>query len=151
MDKPIEFDIAIAGGGIAGLYAAYRLRQAWEHDESAGKLGDKLGLKDKNTLRVVILEQDPIELGGRVCSVHLPFPKGSVIADVGAMRFTTRQELLRKLLNELKVDTVPFDGEGFSTRYFLRGKHFGGQDIKRNDKKRFPYHVQEHEKGKTPD
>jgi uncharacterized repeat protein (TIGR01451 family) len=156
MGEPKKADVVIAGGGIAGLYAAYRLRQAWEDETSRKKLAGKLGPTEKeDTLSVVILEQDPMELGGRLRGVHLPFPKGSVIAEVGAMRFTTRQTLLRELLNELDepdvpVRTVPFEGDGFSTRYFLRGKHFSGQDIKRNDENRFPYHVHENEKGKTP-
>jgi hypothetical protein len=146
-----EFDIAIVGGGTSGLYAAWRLRQAWCCSKvSREALAEKLGRSSVGELEVVVIEQDPTCIGGRLRSAELPFPGGSVIAEVGAMRFTTRHRLLRKLLSELDIRTVPFEGSGFSTRYYLRGKHFGESDIKCGDKENFPYHLQGSEQQKSP-
>jgi hypothetical protein len=151
------FDVAIVGGGIAGLYAAWRLKEAWngqstgKGDAASRKALDDLKLGSGGKLEVVILEQDPMLLGGRLRSTELPFPHGSVIAEVGAMRLTTRHRLLRRLLKELKIQTVPFEGNGFSTRYFLRGKHFGSSDIEHYNKENFPYHFRTGEERKSPD
>ncbi len=151
---PTACDVVIVGGGIAGLYAAYRLRQAWESAREHDRMAGEFGIVEGEALKVVILEENATGLGGRLRSVELPFPGaeggGSVIAEVGAMRFTTRQQLVRRLLHDLGVRTVPFEGDGFSTRYFLRGKHFGASDIERGDAATFPYHVDETEKGKGP-
>lgn len=146
-----SFNVAIVGGGIAGLYAAYRLREAWiAHDKSFHEaLANRLQAKG-DTLHVVILEQDPIRWGGRLCNVELPFPGGSVIAEMGAMRFTTRQRLLRTLLRDLNVRTIPFQSDNFFTRYFLRGKYFGVRDIERNNQARFPYKLKGIEIGQGP-
>jgi|GEM_PF-5413267 len=135
------YDVAIVGGGIAGLYAAYRLRQIWKADDEAAReqLSTHLKLAAGRTLRVVILEENPLELGGRVRAVKLPFPGGAVTAEVGPMRFTTRQKLVRRLLDDLGIRTMPFKGEGFDTSYFLRGKHFSDDDVKSG---KSPYNLQ---------
>jgi hypothetical protein len=129
---PSRCDVLIVGGGIAGLYAAYRLRQIWESADQRARdeLAANLNLKATDVLDVVILEEHPLELGGRVRSVKLPFPKGAVTAEVGPMRFTTRQKLLRRLLHDLEITTIPFRGEGFDKSYFLRGEHFRDDDVK---------------------
>lgn len=145
-----QFNVAIVGGGIAGLYAAYRLRQAWESDVEHEAVAERLGVPAGEPLTVAILEQSPTSVGGRARNVELPYPGGSVIAEVGAMRFTTRQRLIRRLLADLKVRTLPFEGDGFSTRYYLRGKHFSAENIEQNDEVNFPYTLREEERGKTP-
>jgi enamine deaminase RidA (YjgF/YER057c/UK114 family) len=145
-----HFDVAIVGGGIAGLYAAYRLQEAWNSGDGCAALKKDLPEDHDGNLKVVILEQNPYGIGGRIRSVDLPFPGGNVVAELGAMRFTTRQRLVRRLLDELRVRTVPFEGNGFSNHYYLRGKHFDAADIEANDESRFPYHVEDREKGKSP-
>lgn len=151
-----EYHVAIVGGGIAGLYAAYRLREAWR--KQSDDLRKALGIGgDVKRLNVVILERNPIVLGGRIRTADLPFPggrtfpSGSVRAELGAMRITKRHLLARHLVRALKIDTVPFEGEGFSEHYFLRGKHFEAGDVERDDPKTFPYTLEApHEKKKTP-
>ena len=149
----IPYDVAIIGGGIAGLYAAYRLRQGWEKgDAERAALAEKLkiNLSQQKVLRVVILEQNAVDVGGRIRSVEIPFRGGAVTAELGAMRLTSRHKLVRRLLHELDLRTVPFEGDGFGNHYYLRGRHFGIPDIQKSSPD-FPYHLAGEEKGKTPD
>lgn len=81
--------VAVVGGGIAGLYAAYRLGLA-------GRL-------------VTVLEQGD-RWGGRIESVHLPSRNGhAFVAEFGPMRFEPelQRELLR-LAEHLEIEFVPF-------------------------------------------
>jgi hypothetical protein len=148
---PSRYDVLIVGGGIAGLYAAYRLRQVWL-SPARTELAKSLRRDPGGVLQVVILEENPLELGGRVRAVKLPFPQGAVTAEVGPMRFTTRQKLLRRLLHDLDIGTIPFKGEGFEKSYFLRGKHFRDGDVKAG---RAPYNLdntpERQEQNKTVD
>jgi hypothetical protein len=143
-----SYNVAIVGGGIAGLYAAYRLREAW-NSHQRGRLKAALGV-EADRLKVVILERSPVVLGGRIRTVDLPTPDGSVRAELGAMRITTRHLLAHHLLQQLKIRTVPFEGDRFSEHFFLRGKHFNADDVERDDPATFPYALEGHEKRKTP-
>ena len=142
-----KYNVAIVGGGIAGLYAAYRLRRAWSNQRDQLKVS--LKVKD-DCLGVVILERSPVVLGGRIRTVDVPTPGGSVRAELGAMRITTRHLLAHHLLQQLKIRTVPFEGDRFSEHFFLRGKHFNAEDVERDDPATFPYALEGHEKRKTP-
>ncbi|MGE0134915.1 MAG: FAD-dependent oxidoreductase [Dehalococcoidia bacterium] len=81
--------VAVVGGGIGGLYAAYRL----------GLAG----------CSVTVLEQGD-RWGGRIETVHLPARDGDAfVAEFGPMRFEPelQQELLR-LAQHLEIEFVPF-------------------------------------------
>ncbi|HYE88211.1 MAG TPA: Rid family hydrolase [Vicinamibacterales bacterium] len=143
-----RYHVAIVGGGIGGLYAAYRLRQAWRTQRET--LKDHFGIGDGGPLTVVILERNPIVLGGRIRIADLPFPGGSVRAELGPMRITTRHRLARRLFEQLGVRTVPFEGEGFTEHFYLRGKHFDHGDIELAEQHTFPYAVDKEEKGMSP-
>lgn len=143
-----KYHVAIVGGGIAGLYAAYRLRQAWSTQRD--DLRRALDIEDCKCLNVVILERNPVVLGGRIRTADLPVRDGSVRAELGAMRITTRHLLARNLFREIGVQTVPFEGDRFSEHYFLRGKHFDARQVVGDDPETFPYALAPHEKGKKP-
>jgi enamine deaminase RidA (YjgF/YER057c/UK114 family) len=141
------YHVAIVGGGIGGLYAAYRLKQAWQNQRDQVK--KHLGIEDQRPLTIAIIERNPLVLGGRIRIADLPTPHGSVRAELGAMRVTTRHLLARNLFKELGIGTVPFEGEGFSEHFYLRGKHFDLTDIEQGSSA-FPYAVSDHEKGRRP-
>src|SRR5262245_10584564 len=85
--KPADaapFDVAVVGGGIAGVYTAWRLRQA-----EPGQLGEDLrDLADKrpdDRLRIGLFEHGT-RLGGRLLSLTLPGVP-DVPVELGGMRF----------------------------------------------------------------
>lgn len=77
------YDYLIAGGGIAGLYTAYRI------------------IKHSPTTKICILEASN-RLGGRLHSIHLE--EGATI-EAGGARFNTQQHRILSLIHELKLDS----------------------------------------------
>ena len=77
------YDYLIAGGGIAGLYTAYRI------------------LKHSPTVKICILEAAN-HLGGRLHSVSLE--EGTII-EAGGARFNTHQHRILALIHELKLNS----------------------------------------------
>ena len=80
----MSYDVAIVGGGIAGLYAAYRLAH-------------------ESNKRVVLLERDSV-LGGRAKTV--PFKGARVVTGAGIARKHKDVRLLR-LMHQLGVPLPP--------------------------------------------
>ncbi len=83
-------DFLIIGGGLAGLYSAYRLSQAglpFELLEGSGKVG------------------------GRIAAAPAPEPHPSVL-DVGPTWFWPHQQRMQRLLKELGVSWYPQYAEG---------------------------------------
>lgn len=81
--------IAIVGGGIAGLYVAWRLLQ-----------------EKANAFEIHLYEMDS-KFGGRIRSVDIPgIP---FLAELGAMRFRPRHLLLNSLISKLDISKVSFD------------------------------------------
>jgi hypothetical protein len=92
LHKTLIYDVVIVGGGIAGLYSAYRLLQ-----------------KNPNTKLLLIEKQS--DLGGRVFT----YRDETMTVEAGAGRFAKSHTYLWKLLRELDLETkaVPISG-GFS-------------------------------------
>lgn len=92
-------DVAIVGGGCAGLYCAWRL------------------LRQKPDLRVHLFEKQE-RLGGRLMSVKLPgidFRR----AELGGMRYIpTQQKIVAALLNQLSQELGKERAEAFKTEPF---------------------------------
>ena len=79
------YDIIIIGGGIGGLYSAYKL------------------LKKNNKLNIVILEKNNY-LGGRIKTFRKNINNHDYQFEEGAGRFNNNHKLLFKLLKELELD-----------------------------------------------
>lgn len=94
----VETDVAIVGGGIAGLYAAWRLAMA------GGR-------------RIHLFEASG-RLGGRIHTLH---PAPDLTVELGAQSVRDDHHLLIRLLRQLRIDTVPEQGDDAGLAH-LRGR-----------------------------
>jgi len=102
---PETVDIAIAGGGVSGLYTAWRLLCS-----GAGR---------PPTVRVYEASD---RTGGRLHTIAVPGSSTSV--ELGAMRFPVSHVLVSSLLAKLGVATEPFPNLQLQQVY-LRGRGIG--------------------------
>src|SRR3954447_15235334 len=96
-------DVAIVGAGVAGVYAAWRLRTDTP--------------KGRPQPNVQVFEQSG-RVGGRLLSVQPPELPG-VFCELGGMRYISSQRLVRSLIeNRLSLRTLPFSvGEPENLNY----------------------------------
>ncbi len=122
-------DVAIVGAGVSGVYAGWRLLNA------------------KAARSVTIYEQSH-RIGGRLLSLQPPgLPH--VWCELGGMRFTSNQELVVGLIQELELATHPFPVEEDANINYLRGVHVRNQDFANPDIK-LPYNLEWAEQGMAP-
>lgn len=133
-----EYDIAIVGGGISGIYTAWRLLK--EADKS-GKL--TRWKQTKGTLRVAIFEGSD-RIGGRILSAQPPgLPH--MICEIGGMRYVSSQKLVAGLVEKklkLKRHEQAVD-EPINIAY-LRGKKLRNYQL--SDPEVLPYNLSDKEK-----
>ncbi|HEX5736474.1 MAG TPA: FAD-dependent oxidoreductase [Blastocatellia bacterium] len=107
--------IAIVGGGIAGIYTAWRLLQQNEQE-----------IKDNKEPQFEIhLYEKEDNFGGRIRSQKIsciPFRP-----ELGAMRFRTSHLILNALMKELGISTRPFNLS--SPAFYVRGRRLTSSEI----------------------
>jgi Flavin containing amine oxidoreductase len=121
-----EVDIAIVGGGIAGLYTALRLVKSEGYKNASFALFEATS-----------------RFGGRINTLEFPGQVLPFIADAGAMRYLPSQEIINKLIQYLglgekeKVYRFDFDTDA----YLVRGRHISPKNKKRGQELEewFPY------------
>ena len=130
-DRPGErtLDTAVIGGGIAGLYAAWRL---------AG---------DHVSPRQIAVFEATDRVGGRLMSVSMPGTTG-LVAEFGGMRFLTSQRIVASLVHHLGIEVRPFPMGGPENLVYLRGKRWTAADYARPGA--IPYALNNDEAGKDP-
>ena len=96
-----DVDIAIVGGGVSGLYAAWRLSTV------------------PNPPKVAVFESSAT-LGGRIDTADLPVPDPAARAEFGAMRFLPSMQMVSNLLTHLGIAREAFPGTDLR-QTFLRG------------------------------
>jgi monoamine oxidase len=136
MNETKKYDVAIVGGGISGLYVAWRL--SWPSRTRA----------DGTPLHVAVFEASK-HLGGRLCSLRPP-GISNFTAEMGGMRFLTTQKRVTRLIDELQLPVLPFVTHPDDSIQHLRNKRFRRRDY-REAPHRIPYHLEDHEQGKTPE
>ena len=102
-------DVAVVGGGVSGLYSAWRLKQA----------------HPKKT--IVVYESD-YRTGGRLLTA-IPPKADHLRAELGGMRFLSTHRIVAGLATLLKLDVEPFPVSEATNVAYLRGFHFQRQNL----------------------
>jgi monoamine oxidase len=136
-----ELDVAIVGGGVAGVYAAWRILM----DGAGSRVWTEAGGKP----RLGIFECSD-RIGGRLLSMHLP-GVGRPAIELGGMRYLTSHWRVAALSQRFEFDTRPLNvvDPSKTNLYYLRGKHFTAADW---DLAAFdpPYRLERGERGRSP-
>src|SRR4029453_14458504 len=123
-----NIDIAIVGGGVSGVYSAWRLKQA--HPQQEGFIFEGRG-----------------HIGGRLLSVRPP-DITNMVAELGGMRILPAvQPLITKLIEVLnqqrppnkQIDLSPFPVDEPQNLAYLRGVYLRLADFTTQPHK-VPYH-----------
>jgi lysine 2-monooxygenase len=132
----LTVDIAVVGAGVAGVYAAWRLKQKWP------------------AKRVALFEYSD-RIGGRLYSVPLP-GMPHVNAELGGMRFIPdSQTFVRELIKKLALATrdfpmgAPDDPGGLNNLMYLRRRLLRARDL--TNPALVPYAMNAAEQGMNPD
>lgn len=140
-----DLDVAVIGGGMSGLYAAYRLLF---QSDSAMPPGLAAHLPpNRRQLRIGIFERS-FRLGGRLHTIptdeapHVP-------CEIGGMRILNSHELVLGLARQLQLPYVPFGSTGSDNLFFVRGLRFRVQDVLQGGPA-VPFDVTSEERGKLP-
>lgn len=132
-----NIDIAIVGGGVSGVYSAWRLKQA-------------------DPTRKIVVFEGGNHIGGRLLSVRPPEIK-DMVAELGGMRILPAvQPLITKLIkvlnrelsSEQQIETYDFPVDKPQNIAYLRGVYLRLSDFTTNPRK-VPYHLNFLERGGT--
>jgi len=136
--KTETIDIAIVGGGVSGVYSAWKLKQQYPNK------------------KIVVFEGSD-HIGGRLLSVTPPgIP--DMVAELGGMRILENaQPLIVKLIHDLnkglpknkQIELYPFPVDQPQNIAYLRGIYLRLSDFTSNPNK-VPYQFTFLEKGNTP-
>ncbi|MCE3276444.1 MAG: putative monoamine oxidase [Propionibacteriaceae bacterium] len=127
------FNVVVVGGGVSGVYVAWRLQTA------------------NPSWKVAVCEMSE-RIGGRLYSIAPP-GMPHLRAELGGMRFRNSQLLVAKLIEHLGLIVDPFPSGDTRNLLYLRGKRFTQGDWKHAE--RVPYALTNDgpvvEVGKSPD
>lgn len=139
-----DFDVLIAGAGMAGLYTAWRLQNDGLQSPQLKKLADA---RPDKRLKIGIVEFSD-RVGGRLDSVIID-GMDNVPAELGGMRFTESHQLLNLVIRDLGLegDIGPFDMTA-NSQFTLRGERLDEEGIRNGEP--VPYNLDDAEKKKTP-
>jgi len=127
-NKPEEIDVAVVGGGVAGTYLCWRL-------------------KDAGGEREPVLFEMSDRIGGRLFSVDIP-DMPDVKGELGGMRFLKTQCMVHSLAQHLKLDLIPFPMGGPANIATLRGVRIRNAAFEYPQV--VPYRLQPGEQGLSP-
>jgi monoamine oxidase len=126
-------DVAVVGGGVSGVYAAWRLQR----DSSPSTFGNNGGRP-----RITVFEGSN-RIGGRMLSVTPPGMPDTK-CELGGMRFMSRHVLVTALVQYFGLETLPFPVAEPDNIAYFRGQQLRLSDL--NTPSVIPYHFRAAEK-----
>jgi hypothetical protein len=140
-----DYDVAIIGGGVSGIYCAWRLLTAPLNDSALGEL-----LRERRDALHVGLFEVSGRLGGRLMSVRLPGLENYPV-ELGGMRFLESHRRVFGLVKHLKLayKKLPVADPKNATLAYLRGRHFRASDLGQLQFEP-PYRLERGERGRSP-
>lgn len=123
-------DVAVVGGGVAGVYSAWRL------------IGSTATQR-----RTVALFEGSDRIGGRLLSI-VPPEMEQLVCELGGMFFASFQSHVTGLVAHLGLATHQIPNSKLN-RAYLRGKHLTGDDL--SDRAKLPYRLSGKEARIAPD
>ncbi|XWN31161.1 MAG: FAD-dependent oxidoreductase [Devosia sp.] len=133
---PRQVDVAIVGGGVAGLYAGWSLRTR------------SSGLGPSGEAPSVAVFEAGERLGGRLYS-RVPPHAPHLMCELGGMRFIDTQDLVVDLIRELGLSSHVFPVGDENNLHLLRGVRFALADLL-GGQHAIPYDVAPSEARQTP-
>src|SRR5262249_37290617 len=128
-----EYAVAIIAAGMSGVYCGWRLIGAD-------------GSPRPRYARLVVCERSP-RIGGRLNTL-VPPRMPNLRAEIGGMRYTTTQPLIRSLVEkQLRLPWKGFPVSNPDSLNYLRGRHLHNSDFA--DPAKVPYNLLPFEQGKT--
>jgi hypothetical protein len=119
-------DVAIVGGGVSGLYSAYRLLTATP--EKGSDLARLAARRPDGKLRVAVYELSK-HVGGRLLSATPPGMPNTTV-ELGGMRYKSTHTYVKALVeNKLRLRTRPFPVDEDENLVYLRGQRVRLQDL----------------------
>lgn len=131
--QPYHLDTIIVGGGVGGLYTAWRLTGADGSEPTVPP--ESVGVFERSK-----------RLGGRIDSVAPPGMPNTK-AEFGGMRYQESQRIITSLVEKLKLPSQVFQVNGGGAVAYLKGQRVPATDIASLSK---AYGVPESEQGKSP-
>ncbi|MFT4624995.1 MAG: monoamine oxidase [Myxococcota bacterium] len=128
MPEETTLDVAVIGGGVSGVYSAWRLKTA------------------QPQLRVAVFEGSD-RVGGRLLSARPPgIP--NLRAELGGMRYLTSQPIVTALIQDVfKIQQYDFPVSESNNIAYLRGEWL--RDVDLTDPAQLPYRLSWQEEGKS--
>jgi monoamine oxidase len=122
-----EYDVAVVGGGISGVYTAWKLRRA-SLDQLKQDLRGLAERRPDKRLKVGLFESSR-RVGGRLFSLRLPGVPDTPV-ELGGMRYLSAHTRVVGLIGHFKMASRKLPTEDPSGRnlYYLRGRHFTAAD-----------------------
>jgi monoamine oxidase len=139
---PDELDVAIVGGGVAGLYVAWRALTGTVGDDSPLARG-----ADGAPPRVAVFEASS-RLGGRLYSAT-PERTRMLRGELGGIAVMSTHAITRGAIDALGLERERLEGGDPNDLLYLRGHRFRATDW--GDPAAVPYELEEGERGRSPE